>query len=370
MILESLELPVFWDFDSMAQSMGITKKLLYFLSNDEEEKRYKTYYLEKHNGKKREINAPCLSLKLIQRWILENILYNVRVSGYSYGFAKGGNQSPIAEVANKHKNNLYVLKLDLESFYPSIKRKLVYKQFLAIGYNDKVANLLTNICTFHGKLPQGAVTSPYLANLICYRLDMRIAGYCNKHDIAYTRYADDLVFSSDNRSILKKSYGILKEIIEDEEFALNLEKTRFLTPKIQKNILGININDGLKKVPKELKKKVRSMIHYQIISGDYSQNDVIRGYIAYIDSVENGYKNKTVKYVEGFYNDYITLIPELVESYNRNKLYKNMGDMEIKRKWEFPETKDDMFLIALEEERRQYLIKKGIAEDKIIGEYL
>ncbi len=84
--------------------------------------------------------------------------------------------------AEKHKNNLYVLKLDLKKFYPSIKRKKVYYAFLNIGYNADISNLLTNICVVDDELPQGAVTSPYLANLICRKLDLRIAGYCNKRN--------------------------------------------------------------------------------------------------------------------------------------------------------------------------------------------
>lgn len=90
--------------------------------------------------------------------------------------------------AEKHKNNLYVFKLDLKDFYPSIKREKVYYAFANIGYNADVSNLLTNICVVDDELPQGAVTSPYLANLICRKLDLRIAGYCNKRNIVYTRY--------------------------------------------------------------------------------------------------------------------------------------------------------------------------------------
>lgn len=103
--------------------------------------------------------------------------------------------------------------MDLKDFFPSVKREQVFNQFLQLGYNTYASNLLTNICTLDGSLPQGAVTSPYLANLVCFKMDIRIAGYCNKRDITYTRYADDLVFSCDNRDMLRKIYGMIRGII-------------------------------------------------------------------------------------------------------------------------------------------------------------
>uniref|UniRef100_UPI003FA42189 reverse transcriptase domain-containing protein n=1 Tax=Enterocloster clostridioformis TaxID=1531 RepID=UPI003FA42189 len=69
------------------------------------------------------------------------------------------------------------------------------------------------MCVVDDELPQGAVTSLYLANLICRKLDLRIAGYCNKRNIVYTRYADDLTFSCDFRELLRKIYGMVKKIV-------------------------------------------------------------------------------------------------------------------------------------------------------------
>ena len=237
MVIESLGLPMFDDIETLAEETRLTEKLVFFLTEEEAKGRYKKFYIPKKDGTSREINAPCMSLKVIQRWVLENILYKVRVSQYSIGFAKNGKGSPLVQCAERHKNNLYILKMDLKNFFTSVKRGRVYNQFLQLGYNTYASNLLTNICTLDGSLPQGAVTSPYLANLVCFKMDIRIAGYCNKRDITYTRYADDLVFSCDNRDMLRKIYGMIKKIVEDEGFVVN-ERPGFYRLKCTRKLLG------------------------------------------------------------------------------------------------------------------------------------
>ncbi len=366
MMLESLQLPVFSDVETLAEEVRLTEKLVYFLTKEDAEGRYKEFSIPKKDGSTRDIAAPCVSLKLMQRWVLENILYKVRVSQYSYGFKRGGKGSPLVRCAERHRNNLYILKMDLKNFYPSINKKRVFNQFLKLGYDTYAANLLANICVLHKKLPQGAVTSPYLANIVCYKMDMRIAGYCNKREITFTRYADDLTFSCDNRDSLRNIYGMIKKIVEDEGFIVNEKKTQFMTPKGHKKILGVTVNDGLLKASKKFKRDIRAMIHYQIITGDYSDNELIRGYIAYINSVEGNYRKKIIKYIEKFYNDPITLFRDAVQSFNDNKLYKELPDMEVNDVLHFVDFVDkDDYLTMVNQEREDYLLKMGMSLDEI-----
>lgn len=252
--------------------------------------------------------------------------------------------------------------MDLKNFFTSVKRGRVYNQFLQLGYNTYASNLLTNICTLDGSLPQGAVTSPYLANLVCFKMDIRIAGYCNKRDITYTRYADDLVFSCDNRDMLRKIYGMIKKIVEDEGFVVNEKKTRFLSPKVHKEVIGVTVNDGVIKAPKEMKRMVRAMIHYEIVTGDYSDNEKIRGYIAYIDSLEKNYRNKIIKYIEKYLDHTITLFPALVQKFNQNKLYNQIPDMKQHDISSFVDYEDEAdYYSMVVNEREEYLSRHGIA---------
>lgn len=199
-----------------------------------------------------------------------------------------------------------------------------------------------------------------VGNLVCYKLDVRIAGYCNKRDITYTRYADDLIFSCDNRDLLRNIYGTIKKIVEDEGFKINEKKTRFLTPKVRKEIIGVTVNEGTIKAPKEMKRMIRAMIHYAIECGDYSNNDKIRGYVAYIDSIEKKYKNKVIKYIEKYLTDTVTMFPELVEKFNQNKLYKELPDMEKHDISYFVDYADKAnYYSAVVYERERFLARHG-----------
>lgn len=367
-IIASLNLPMLTCFDDIVKEVRLDAKLIYWLTKKDAYRKYKTFYIAKKDGSQREINAPTLALKLFQRWILENILYKIRTSKYSYGFEKKKG-SPLVRCAEMHKNNLYILKVDLKNFYPSIDRQRVFFEFVNIGYNDEVSDLLTNACVLDDQLPQGAVTSAYLANLICRKLDNRIAGYCNKRNIVYTRYADDLTFSCDDRDLLKRVHRMVKVIVEDEGFVLNEKKTIFMTPKCQKRVLGITINDNLIKAPRETKRMIRAMLHYAVATGDYSMNDKIRGYIAYVDSIEKTYKKKCINYLVKLSESDLSLFADVVKAFNSNKIFTELPDMVEKQPIDFVQYED----IADYEnmvycERESYLASHGLIseQDKVV----
>ena len=367
-VIDSLGLPMITNFEDLVMNLHLNGKLVYWLTS-EDEKRYKTYYIEKKDGSKREINAPVLSLKIVQKWVLMNILYKIKTSPYTEGFKKDGSGSPLVRCAKKHRNYLFVMKMDIKDFYPSIHRSKVFNEFVNIGYNSIVSNLLTNICVLGDKLPQGAVTSAYLANLICRRLDFRIAGYCNKRDIVYTRYADDMFFSSDNMYVLKSIYGMIKKILKDEGFITNKNKTLFMTPKGHKRILGITINDNLIKAPRDMKQKVRALIHYQISTGDYSQNEQLKGYISYINSIEKDYKDKIKTYIRKLTESTLCMFDDVVDLYNENKIFVDLPDMKLKEATEFVDLRDaDVFSNMIYSEHRQYLLSKNLIQEEFTFE--
>ena len=325
-VIESLDLPLMESFEDLVRYLRLSERLVFWLVSSDSN-RYTVFRIPKSSGDFRIIHSPVYSLKIVQRWILDNILYKIRISPFSFGFCVDGKGSPLVRVAEKHKNNLYVLKIDIKDFYPSISRQKVYNQFVNIGYNSCIASLLTSLCITDDCLPQGAVTSAYLANIVCRNLDYRIAGYCNRRDIVYTRYADDLTFSCDNRDALKKVHGMVKKILLSEGFSINSKKTMFLSPKVQKRVLGITINDNSIKAPKELKRLVRSMVYNSFLTKDYSCNDRIKGYIAYIDSIEPNYISKIKKYIKSLYSSEYTLFNEIVDAFNKNKFYSDLPEM-------------------------------------------
>lgn len=335
--MQSLDIPQMESFDDLADELRLSRKLIYWLTKESAEGKYITSEKKKKSGGTRRIDAPVESLKTVQRWILKKILYKIKCSEYSYGFAKNtdSKESPQVTVAKKHKNNIFLLKLDIKDFYPSISRAQVFYQFHEIGYGINVSNLLTNVCTYNGVLPQGAPTSAYFANLICRRLDRRIGGYCNKRNIIYTRYADDMIFSSDEWGLLHGIYGTIKRIIEDEGFKLNEDKTNFAGWISRKEVLGITINDQKIKSPKDMKRMVRAMIHKDVATGDYTDIDRIKGYISYIKSIEKDYETKIKRYVKGLSESELCLQKDVVDSYNAHKIFSDLPDMVLKKPSDF-----------------------------------
>lgn len=282
--------------------------------------------IPKKDGTLRIIYKPVLSLKVVQKWILTEILEKINVSQQAMAFVPKKNG--LKTNAEYHRKNIFLLEMDITNFFGSILEKQVFKLFCNIGYNTNVSAILTNLCTYKGALPQGAVTSPYIANLVCYHLDARLNGLCSRRDIVYTRYADDLSFSSNVRPELNKIEKIVKFIIEDEGFSINEKKTRYLSNDVKKSITGITINNEEIHVDKAMKRKVRAMIFQSIAKKDFSNNDKIRGMIAYIDSIENGYRKKIVKYVNTLaHKKMFTQDSAIVEEFNANKLYKEINDM-------------------------------------------
>lgn len=326
-ILNSLDLPVIKDIETLSWSLSLSKNLIYILSS-QTENFYKKFFIKKRNGNEREILSPSYSLRLVQRWILKEILEKIKTTNQSMAFKKG-KEFGIKKNASYHRYSLYILEMDIKDFFTSIKDEKVFFLFKNVGYNNLISNVLKKLCTFDGYLPQGAITSPYISNLLCYKLDKRLNGLCGNLGVIYTRYADDLTFSCDNKHILNRIKKIISQILCDEGFELNIKKTRILSPKSHKIVTGLTVNDNRIKASKKLKRKVRSMIHHDIVSGNYSNINQIRGIVAYVNSIEGGYKEKIIKYINNLINknkDYI-YYKELVDMFNENKIFGKVAYM-------------------------------------------
>ena len=282
--------------------------------------------IPKKDGTERVLYVPNLSLKVVQRWILKEILEKIKVSNQAMAFVPGKNG--LKTNAECHRKNLFILEMDIKNFFGSVTEEQVFKLFCNIGYNTNVSAILTNLCTYKKMLPQGAVTSPYIANLVTYHLDRRINGFCSRKDIVYTRYADDMSFSANDRVKLNRIEGFVKYIVYDEGFEINERKTRYLSNEVKKTITGITINYEEIHVDKKFKRLIREMIFKTFVNCNYANNEKIKGCIAYVESIEPGYKEKILKYIrQMIQKTQFMMNKEIVEAYNSNKLYEILPDM-------------------------------------------
>lgn len=235
---------------TLAHHFGISEGKLRSAVYGPDSVRYKKSSITKKNGNPREILAPNGQLKKLQKQLL-SIFEEVAYYSHScHGFRK--NHS-IRTNAKKHLGAKWVLKIDLEDFFPSIHYGRVFGLLTRapISLNPYCAKHIANILCFNGKLPQGAPTSPIVANMIAYGLDKELSLICKNQDITYTRYADDLTFSSKKPHIshfLWKSDELadeLKKLISHKNFSINPTKTKLKIGTNRKTVTGIIINKKL-----------------------------------------------------------------------------------------------------------------------------
>ncbi|WP_214753778.1 retron St85 family RNA-directed DNA polymerase [Exiguobacterium sp. s16] len=261
--LEKNGMPIIFDSIHLAKLIGIETKELYSYY-EFAPRLYKVAVVPKKSGEKRFLDLPSENLKYIQKWILENILYKIKVSDYATGFVP---QKSIVDNAKPHIDKECVVNLDLQDFFPNIKYIWVYNLFYNIGYTKHLSMIFAGICTLENKLPQGAPSSPYISNLICHGLDTRLSDLAIHIGAQYTRYADDITFSGNKE--IAKYISLIKRIIKEEHFIVNERKVRVQFKHHQQIVTGLVVNTKLS-VPKKTKKYLRQQIHY---AKKYGVND-------------------------------------------------------------------------------------------------
>jgi len=223
--------------------------------------KYKKYQIRKKAaGKFREIDAPIGELKTIQKIIKSCIELCFTPKSAAHGFVK---ERSIVTNARQHKGRKFVYNIDLEDFFPSIHFGRVRGIFKSkpFCFPPEVAKHLANLCCNDlNVLPQGGATSPIISNLICRALDGKLSAFAKRHKIKFTRYADDITFSSNEPVFEGKDFiDELKRIIENENFRINGKKVRLQNQYQRQVVTGLTVN---KKV--NVSKKFINDLDFQI----------------------------------------------------------------------------------------------------------
>jgi len=248
-------LPIIFNKDHLSLLVGY--KLSYLIGAAQRTTSYyRIFSITKRSGGQRQISEPLPSLKEIQRWILDNILYRLPPSRFAKGFVP---KRSIRENARFHRNQEKVLSLDLKDFFTSIRVNRVYLFFHSLGYSRPLSRLLTHLCTLDGSLPQGAPTSPALSNLINVQLDKRLGGFALKHNLRYTRYADDITFSGDLHA--GRIIRFVQKVVGEDEMRLNEKKIRLMERHQRQEVTGITVNQKLQ-ASRETRRRLRQAIYY------------------------------------------------------------------------------------------------------------
>lgn len=273
------ELPAIESVGALAEWLGVSiedlewfadLKGLIHRSNSPQLSHYNYRVLTKDSGTIRLIEAPKPRLKKLQQQILSRILDKVPPHPAVHGFVKGRS---ISSCIGPHVGQRVVLRMDLKDFFPSFPARRIQALFRTLGYPESVADLLGGICTnftpravwskesldqlvpwdvrqqardlyCRPHLPQGAPTSPALANICSFRADCRLAGLARASGAVYTRYADDLAFSGGKefeRSVERFSIHVAAIVLE-EGFSVNHRKTRIMRQGVRQHLVGLVAN--------------------------------------------------------------------------------------------------------------------------------
>jgi hypothetical protein len=260
------------------------------------ENQYRRYYIPKKGGGRREICEPSDELKKLQHGALKAVKVPA-VSKYCTAYEKGMSVKLNAE---RHKKAKHILHIDIENFFPSINKEIFIKKYSPYFCNrcrDNCSHCLENnllklwkIVSFRGGLPIGSAASPFIANRIMTDIDEKLANL-DKNSV-YTRYADDMVFSS-QKPIDERFIQKIEEIISAEGFKINRKKTYFM--KSRKQVTGVLINKGKLSVGTFYKKRLKKDIYNYLVK-DEGKAEVLKGQFSWLASIEPAYakiiKNK------------------------------------------------------------------------------
>jgi RNA-directed DNA polymerase len=253
------EIPIIFNSEHLSLLVGIDHETINSIIHSTP-KYYRQFTIKKRTGGERQISTPYPVLKHIQRWILSNILEKNVINSSATGFVK---KKSIKDNVNPHLGERCVLKIDLKDFFPSINQRRIISVFNYCGYLNQVSFFLSELCCLDKCLPQGACTSPYLANIISKRMDTRLFSLARKFGYSYTRYADDITFSGDD--IPWKFNEYIKDIVNNEGFQINKDKTKLMKGNSKKIITGISITSGKTQLPRRKKRELRYLA-YKLLS--------------------------------------------------------------------------------------------------------
>ncbi|RWM22118.1 reverse transcriptase family protein [Mesorhizobium sp.] len=244
---------------------------------------YRTFSIRKRSGGTRLIASPEPVLGEVQRWIASKVLNKVSVHKNSFAYKPGSNPKKCASV---HLGASWLIKIDIHDFFESITERRVYYSFLDCGYQPLVAFELSRLCTrvFTGKpnvgpqwstrrrhgsrvyatselghLPQGAPTSPMLSNMVSFELDHKLSTLANDYGFVYTRYSDDLAFSSGEKFTHKAAGEFVQNIdriLKSFGHVIHQRKTTIAPPGARKVVLGLLVDGSSPRLSKELRARV------------------------------------------------------------------------------------------------------------------
>ena len=263
--------------------------------------KYYTFERPKKSGKMRTIEAPEYELKDLQRkfnFFLQCVYYTLQspaAYGYIIRVKDKVYDKNILENAKKHLGAKYLLNADFEDFFHQISDKRIFQllQNPPFKFKKKPAHLLSKIFTYKKRLPMGAPSSPVWSNIVTLPLDQQLLDWAKQQEINYTRFVDDLTFSSKNQAFSMEQVEAIQKICTNNQLKLNPTKTKFFNENDLKKVTGLVLRETVDIDPefyKELERdieRVKRTAEVNVIMSKHNRNDLLREFKQEVDGMIN-----------------------------------------------------------------------------------
>lgn len=259
--------------------------------------RYKVYMIPKRSGGLRTIEHPSRELKAVQRWLLRHVIEQLPVHPAAAAYRPGRGLRWNAE---QHVSGRYLLRIDIHKFFPSITAADVdtFLRDAVPAYTPSDRGLFTSFVCRFGRLTIGAPTSPALSNAVCIQIDSRVHAECTKREVAYTRYADDMFFSTRAPNILRELPRVISAILRDVPYPtglfINSSKTSHASRRGRRRVTGLILTpDGRVTIGRAMKRRIRALIHrYGTLSPEERRS--LQGLLAFARGIEPDFLNALI----------------------------------------------------------------------------
>ena len=285
--------------EEMAGDLGLNVSFIVGLARGASHA-YKTYPIPKRGGGSRTIEHPSKQLKALQRWFLQHFISTLPVHTAAMAYRKG---TSILDNASVHADSKFLLRMDFENFFPSITENdlrayIASRSSLFAGWTPFDVDMFCMVVFRRSRLTIGAPTSPALSNVICFDMDSALFDLCTRHSVTYTRYADDLFFSTTQPNILPQLQLEVEKIVSGlllpGHLRINAAKTRHSSKRRARRVTGIVLGSDQKPhIGRPLKRRIRALI-FKIDSLDRRSRTTLAGLLAYAAGFDRNFMNSLI----------------------------------------------------------------------------
>ena len=276
----------------LALAIGISPRLLSSFIYAQK-KHYRSFTIGKRAGGTRKINSPKLFLKVVQYWILDYLLFRLKIhpSCHSYQMGKS-----IITNASQHTGRAFVANVDIANFFGSIHIRQLVPLLRSNDFGEEFSTVVSRLLMLDDALPQGAPTSPIISNAFLYDFDENCSNRAKGIGLAYSRYADDITVSGDRKDLIVNFFDDIGLLLREKGLRANEKKTRIASRGGQQRVTGLVVNVHATP-PRNFRRTVRAMFHnaYHNPSKYTDKLRNLQGYWSYLQSFSHLTKSKDLK---------------------------------------------------------------------------